>query len=115
MPKDDLVYVGHMLDTARRARAKVEGKDRREYDADENLRLALAHLLQVIGEAGRRISPGFQETHPAVPWKAIIGMRHKVVHDHLSVDEDIIWETVTHDLGPLVVELEGLLPSTGGS
>ncbi|MCK4342349.1 MAG: hypothetical protein KAY37_11575 [Phycisphaerae bacterium] len=41
MPKDDLVYVGHMLDTARLAAAKVAGITRERFDADENLRLAL--------------------------------------------------------------------------
>ncbi len=51
MPKDDLVYVGHMLDTARKASAKLNGKSRSEYDADEDLRIVLAHLIQTIGEA----------------------------------------------------------------
>lgn len=51
MQKDNLVYVGHMLDTAEKAVQKVVGIDRAAYDADENLRLALAHLVQTIGEA----------------------------------------------------------------
>jgi uncharacterized protein with HEPN domain len=50
----DLVYVGHMLDMARKAVAKVQDLPRETYDADENLRLALIHLVQVIGEAARR-------------------------------------------------------------
>ncbi len=59
MRKDELVYVGHMCDLTKRAVAKVEGKTRPDFDADENLRLALAHLLQTIGEAARRVSPAF--------------------------------------------------------
>ena len=110
MPKDDLVYVGHMLDTARRAVGKVRDKDRRVFDEDDNLRLAPAHLLQVIGEAARRVSPEFQQAHPGIPWKAIIGMRHKVVHDYLSVDEDILWDTVSSELEPLITRLEEVLP-----
>lgn len=51
MQKDDLVYVGHMLDTARSIRGKVAGKSRSEFDADENLRLALVHLIQTFGES----------------------------------------------------------------
>ena len=51
--------------------------------------LALAHLVQVIGEAARRVSPEFCDAHPEIPWKAIVGMRHKVVHDYMDVDEDI--------------------------
>jgi uncharacterized protein with HEPN domain len=57
MQKDDDVFVGHMLDTARLAVGKVAGKSREEFDADENLRLALAHLVQTIGDAARRVSP----------------------------------------------------------
>ena len=34
MPKDDLVYVGHMLDTARKAVRRVQGKARADFDAD---------------------------------------------------------------------------------
>jgi len=44
MQRDDAVYLGHMLDTARKAVAKVEGKTRGEYDADEDLRIVIAHL-----------------------------------------------------------------------
>ena len=52
----DLVYVGHMFDMARKAVAKVRDLPRETYDADENLRLALIHLVQVIGEAARQVS-----------------------------------------------------------
>jgi len=50
MSPRDLVYVGHMLDMARKAVAKTRDGSREQYDADENLRLALIHLVQVIGE-----------------------------------------------------------------
>ena len=56
MSPRDLVYVGHMLDMARKAVAKTRGLAREAYDADENLRLALIHLVQVIGEAARQVS-----------------------------------------------------------
>lgn len=56
-PKDDLVYAGHMLEMSRKALAMIEGKDRTAFDQDEVLRLALAHLVQIIGEAARRLSP----------------------------------------------------------
>jgi uncharacterized protein with HEPN domain len=48
-----LVYVGHMLDMARKAVDKTSGLSRDVYDNDENLRLALTHLVQIIGEAAR--------------------------------------------------------------
>ena len=94
MSPRDLVYVGHMLDMARKAVDKTTGLARDAYDADENLRLALTHLIQVIGEAARHVSRGFTVEHPQISWADIVGMRHKVVHDYLGVDEDIVWQTL---------------------
>lgn len=111
MQKDDLVYVGHMLDAARLIAGKVAGKSRAEFDADENLRLALAHLIQTMGEAARRVSPAFQQAHPLVPWRNIIGMRHKVVHDYLHIDFDIVWAVASVNVPPLVAQLEEIVPS----
>jgi uncharacterized protein with HEPN domain len=110
MSPRDLVYVGHMLDMARKAVGKTRGLPREAYDADENLRLALIHLIQVTGEAARQVSREFTDAHSAIPWTDIVGMRHKVVHDYLGVDEDIVWQVVTEDLPKLVAALEPLVP-----
>jgi len=110
MRPDDWVYVGQMLDMARKAQDAIEGKDRAAYDADEMLRLALTHLVQVVGEAARHVSVQFRDAHPEIPWSAIVGMRHKVVHDYMSVDEDVVWETVTGDLPDLIRLLETIAP-----
>ena len=80
---DDVLYLGHMLDTAKQAAAKAEAGTRTKFDADENLRLALVHLIQVIGEAARRISDPTKQQHLEIAWTKIIGMRHRVVHDYL--------------------------------
>lgn len=109
MQRDDAVYVGHMLDVSRKIAAKVSGATRNQFDSDENLRLALAHLLQTIGEAARRVSPSFREAHPAIPWSAIVGMRHKVVHDYMAVDEDVVWRTSVEEIPRLVSALAPLV------
>ncbi len=110
MPKDDLVYVGHMLDKAHEALSLVHGKTRLDYDRDKALRLALTHLIQVIGEAARRVSQAFRSRYPQIPWDAIAGMRSKIVHDYMNVDEDIVWDSVIQELPPLIEELEKIVP-----
>lgn len=37
---------------------------------------------------------------------------HKVVHDYLGVDEDIVWQVVPEDLPKLVAALEPIMPPT---
>lgn len=115
MSPRDLTYLGHMLDMARKAVAKTAEASREAYDMDENLRLALTHLVQVIGEAARHVSREFTVAHPEIAWVEIVGMRHKVVHDYLGVDEDIVWQVVSEDLPKLVTALEPLVTSSPDS
>jgi uncharacterized protein with HEPN domain len=106
MKKDDLVYIGHMLESARDAIARIESLDRAAFFRDVNLPLALTHLIQIIGEAARRVSPEFRAAHPEISWTSIVGMRHKIVHDYIHVDFETVWETATTDLPELVKQLE---------
>lgn len=109
MLKDDGVYVGHMFDLARTAQRLVQGKCWNDYDSDEVLQLALTHVLQTIGESARHISASFQQAHPEIPWLVIVGMRHKIVHDYLDVDYDVVWQTVIEDVPELIRLLEALI------
>lgn len=88
----------------------VHGKTRQDYDHDSALRLALTHLIQVIGEAARRVSLQFREEHQQIPRDAIAGMRSKIVHDYLNVDEDIVRDSVTQELQPLIEDLMKIVP-----
>ncbi len=100
-----------MLDAAREAQDLARGKTRSDFDADRPLSLALAHLLQTIGEAARRVSEPFRLAHPEIPWAPIVGLRHRIVHDYMHVDFDIVWDVVTRDLAPLVEQLERVAPA----
>ena len=111
MNKDDTYYLQHMLDFARKIEALKRKQTRQTYDADETLRVTFTHWLQVIGEAARLISQPSQDANPQIPWRAMIGMRNRIVHDYLGIDDNIVWETITLRIPELVAELEKLLPS----
>lgn len=110
--RDEAVYIGDMLDAARKTVELVHGKTRADYDADETLRLALAHLAQIIGEAARLVSPTTRQSSPAIPWREIVAMRHKLVHEYFRLDEDVLWDVVTRHVPALVAELEKIVPPT---
>jgi len=109
MPKDEMIYVGHMLDMSQKAVDALKGKTRPQFDQDELLKLALTHLIQTIGEAASHVSEATQGKNQNVPWKKIIGMRHKVVHDYMYVDFDIVWDVVSVDLPSLIAELQKMM------
>lgn len=115
MQGDDRLYLRHMCDHARKASELIAGKRRSEFEADEVLRLALSYLVQIIGEAANHVSQSTRQAHSEIPWQDIVGMRHRLVHGYFEVDEDIVWQTVTTELGPLVATLDRILGSSNGS
>lgn len=60
MQREDSVYVGHILDTAHKVVDRVRALSRPEFDADEDLRDAIAHRVQVVGEAASKLSEAFR-------------------------------------------------------
>jgi uncharacterized protein with HEPN domain len=111
MPKTDLIYLGHMLDMCQKGLEISTGKTHYQYENDETLKLALTHIVQVIGEAADRVSDEFKLNHPRIPWHEIIGMRHRIVHDYMNVDEDVVWAVVKNDLPALSEVLKETLPT----
>lgn len=88
----------------------MAGLSRADYDADEDLRFVIAHLIQTIGEAAARVSAQTQEAYPEIPWKNITGIRHRIVHDYMGVDYDILWEVAMRHIPSLVTNLEAIIP-----
>ncbi len=111
MQKDERVYLAHMLNAAVEAQGYIAGKTRADYDADRGLRRQLERMVEIIGEAARLVPPSIREANPRIPWAAIVGMRHRIVHDYLHVDHDILWNTVTFSLPVLIGELDTIVPS----
>jgi len=106
---DPMVRVRHMLDHAREAVEMVRGKTRADLDADRQLNLALVRLVEVIGEAAARIPDDFRARYPQVPWRQIVGMRHRMIHDYDVIDFDILWAVLRQDLPPLIEHLEAIV------
>jgi len=107
--KDDRLYLVHMLETARKVQTKVENLQRQDYDANEDLRLALTHLLQMIGEAARQVSDVARQKMPEIPWPQVVVMRHRIVHEYMDVDLNIVWTVATQEMAPLIRVLEKVI------
>jgi len=109
MFEDDNVRIRHILDAAREAVAFSQGRSRADLNSDRQLNLSLVRLLEIIGEAARGISTEFRNAHPELPWKSMIGMRDRLIHAYFDVNLDVVWETVTQDLPPLIAQLEKIV------
>ncbi len=66
--------------------------------------------LEMIGEAARRVSSEFQEKHPEIPWREIIGQRNILAHEYGEIDYEILYRTAKEDIPALIDILGELLP-----
>lgn len=106
MPHSDAIYLAHMLDTARKAASKARSSTSQEFTTNENLHLACMHLVQMVGEAAARVSAETRARHSEIPWRQITGIRHRLVHNYLDVDLEIVWQVINVDFPNLIVSLE---------
>ena len=109
MQHDDHVYVGQMFDLGRKIDDRARALDRAGFDSDEDVRLALTHLIQTLGEAARRVSADYKVAHSEIPWAEIVGMRHTIVHDYVSVHVDRVWDVSRLEIPRLLVQLRALI------
>lgn len=92
----------------------MEGRTRQDMDVDDVLVLALTRLLEILGEAARGVSAETRERYPHVPWTQMAATRDRLIHGYFSVDLDIVWEIVRHDLPPVIDALEAIVPGAEG-
>ncbi len=104
----DPAYVAHMLEAIARIRGYVGRKRRAGFGRDTLLQDAVIRNIEIIGEAADRLSPEFAARHAEIPWRDIVGMRHRLIHGYLKVNLDTVWEVVDRDLPALAARLRAL-------
>ena len=105
----DKAYLSDMLDCAQQVAEFIAGYDEARYLADRKTQVAVAHMLQTIGEASLKVSPELQFAHPEIDWFKIGGLRHRIVHDYRRINDATIWRIAKDYVPPLVEQLKKIL------
>ena len=95
-----------MIDHTSEAMQMLHGLPEDCLDHNRQLELSITRLLEIIGEAANRLPKNIQDQFPDLSWAGIIGLRNRLIHGYESVDNDIVWNVVTHDLPKLLQTLK---------
>jgi len=106
---DVAISLRHMRDAARRALEIAEPLRREELEENRVETLALIRLIEVVGEAARRVPDELRNSHRAIPWRQIVGTRDRLIHGYDQVDLDVLWTILREQLPGLVGHLDGIL------
>jgi len=72
-----------------------------ELIASPTLQRAFVRSIEVIGEATKKLSELFRDNNKEIDWKAIAGMRDKLIHDYFGVDYQIVYDVVKNEIPKL--------------
>ncbi|HEV2851562.1 MAG TPA: DUF86 domain-containing protein [Thermoanaerobaculia bacterium] len=78
------------------------------YD-DAKTQSAVVLQILILGEASKRLSPGFRDRHPEIPWSDIMRMRDKLIHHYEGMDPGEIWQAAKEDVPALLIFLDRLI------
>jgi uncharacterized protein with HEPN domain len=106
---DPLVRVRHMRDYSQEAIDLLGDKSLEELHADRVLQLALAQLIEIVGEASKQVGADFRQAHPELPWSKAAGMRDRLIHGYDLIDIAIVYKTVKENLPALIQQIEQLI------
>lgn len=106
----DSGYLWDMLDSARTINNFVSEVSFNQYMQNRQLQLAVERALEIIGEAARRVSKGFQDEHSDIPWQNIIAQRNVLAHEYGEIKQELIWKVATVRIPELIAALEPLVP-----
>jgi len=104
MIRNDQVYLEHILQSISKIEDFTNSISKIDFESNVMIQDAVIRNIEIIGEATKKISKPFTQSHHEIPWSAMAGMRDKLIHDYLDVDIDVLWKTIELDL-PLLKKM----------
>jgi len=112
--KRDKAYLKHILDAISNIEKFIEGIEKEDFLSNVEKQYAVLRGLEIIGEATKNLSEKLKAKYPQIPWKEIVGMRDKLIHQYFGVNLDLVWETIKTKLPELKNQILRILKEIEG-
>ena len=109
MSLSPLEYLRHILVEAEYLIDQAQRLSQDEFVQDETLKRAFVRSIEIIGEAAKKVPEDMRQKYPHLEWRAMAGMRDRLIHGYFGVDYDIVWDVVTSKVPKLKQEIEEIL------
>jgi uncharacterized protein with HEPN domain len=89
-----LAFLQHILAGTQYLMDQATGLTKAQFLGNETLKRAFVRSLEIIGEAAKQMPDEFRQQYAHVDWRAMAGMRDRLIHGYFGVDYDIVWDVV---------------------
>ncbi len=83
-----------------------------QFVASGTLQRAFVRSLEIIGEASKKVPDAYRAQHPDIEWRAMAGMRDRLIHNYFGVDYELVWDVVTTRVPLLRSQIAEILHSS---
>jgi len=104
-----LEYLRHIQDEAEYLMSQTQGLSKDKFVGDETLKRAFVRSIEIIGEAAKKVPDDLKQKYTQIEWRAMAGMRDRLIHGYFGIDYDIVWDVVTNKIPQLRQEVEEIL------
>lgn len=82
-------------------------KDLTQEELEENEILVDSVMFRLIqvAENSDKLTDTFKQTFSSIPWRAMKGLRNRIVHEYGNVDLSVVYDTVKEDIPDLLQKL----------
>ena len=106
--KDNRYYMQKIITELSFVLEHTNGLTQKELENNEILIDSVMFRLIQIAEHSDKLTDSFKTLHSESPWRAMKGLRNRIVHEYGSVDLSVVYHTITKDVPELLRELQKL-------
>ena len=110
-PRQNRHYLEDILGAIEATERFVAGMTFEALAEDEKTIRALERELEIIGEAVKKLPDTWTSSYPQISWRAVAGMRDRLIHHYWDTEVEILWQTIRESLPPLKQVIQTLIAS----
>jgi len=105
-------YLNDILNSMELSQSFIQDHTLQTFYEDGKTQFAVIRCLEIIGEAVKRLPDELRNDNPDVPWKAMAGMRDRLIHGYDVVDPEVIWITVNKTIPGIIPKIKDIIEIT---
>ena len=107
--KDNIYYIQKIIADLSFVVDHTKELTQKEFETNELLIDSVIFRLIQVSENSSKLTDDFKAHYTFIPWRAIRGLRNRIVHEYGNVELGVVYDTVQKDIPDLLNELKMIL------
>lgn len=90
----------------------TKGLKFQQFVRDHKTMDAVVRNFSIMGEAANQLPQTVKKKYAHIPWRQVIGLRHRIIHEYFGVDSMILWEIIHTELDGLRQKISAIVNQT---